>query len=103
VSKHFIVRAGGPVDQPVASGTSGGNTSNSINTGSLTYPCVLDLLSSHNVTFKNYNFYCPDNYSILALFEKWATGGPNNELNQPMAPVRHRLHQQHARAGVVHH
>ena len=67
------------------SGTSGGNTSNSISNGSLTYPCILDLLSSHNITFKNYNFYCPDNYSVLALFENWAAGGPNNELNQPMA------------------
>jgi phospholipase C len=66
-------------------GTSGGNTSNSINTGTLTYPCVLDLLSAHGITFKNYNFHCADNYSILALFENWATGGPNNELNQPMA------------------
>jgi phospholipase C len=66
-------------------GTSGGNTSNSINTGTLTYPCVLDLLSANNITFKNYNFHCADNYSVLALFENWATGGPNNELNQPMA------------------
>jgi phospholipase C len=67
------------------SGTSGGNTSNRISTGTLTYPCVLDLLSAHAVTFKNYNFHCPANYSVLALFENWATGGPNNELNQPMA------------------
>jgi phospholipase C len=67
------------------SGTSGGNTSNNITNGSLTYPCILDLLSSNDITFKNYNFYCPDNYSILALFQNWATGGPNNELNQPMA------------------
>jgi phospholipase C len=67
------------------SGTSGGNTSNDISNGSLTYPCVLDLLSDHGITFKNYNFYCPDNYSILALFENWATGGTNNELNQTMA------------------
>ncbi len=63
-------------------GTSGGNTSNSISTGTLTYPCVLDLLSGNGITFKNYNFFCPDNYSILALFENWATGGQNNELNQ---------------------
>jgi phospholipase C len=66
-------------------GTSGGNTSNSISNGSLTYPCILDLLSSGNITFKNYNFYCPDNYSVLALFKNWATGGTNNELNQSMA------------------
>jgi phospholipase C len=67
------------------SGTSGGNTTNSISSGTLTYPCVLDLLSAHGITFKNYNFHCPDNYSILALFQNWATGGPNNELNQPQA------------------
>jgi len=64
------------------SGTSGGNTSNDINNGSLNYPCILDLLSEHKISFKNYNFHCPDNYSILALFEKWQNGGPNNELNQ---------------------
>ena len=64
------------------SGTSGGNTSNSINNGTLSYPCVLDLLSEHSITFKNYNFHCPDNYSILALFKNWASGGTNNELNQ---------------------
>jgi phospholipase C len=67
------------------SGTSGGNTSNSISNATLTYPCVLDLMTSNGVTFKNYNFYCPDNYSIFALFQNWATGGPNNELNQTMA------------------
>jgi phospholipase C len=66
-------------------GTSGGNTSNRINNGALTYPCILDIMTANGVTFKNYNFYCPDNYSNLALFQNWATGGPNNELNQPMA------------------
>jgi phospholipase C len=64
------------------SGTSGGNTSNNISNGTLNYPCVLDLLSQNNITFKNYNFNCPDNYSVLALFQNWATGGANNELNQ---------------------
>ena len=64
------------------SGTSGGNTSNSINNGTLDYPCILDLLKSNSITFKNYNFHCPSNYSILALFKNWAAGGANNELNQ---------------------
>ena len=32
------------------SGTSGGNTSNNISNGTLTYPCVLDLLSQHGIT-----------------------------------------------------
>jgi phospholipase C len=68
------------------SGTSGGITTNNINqNGSLNYPCVPDLLSSHGITFRNYNFHCPANYSILALFKKWATGGPHNELNQSMS------------------
>ena len=64
------------------SGTSGGNTSNNIRNGTLNYPCVLDLLSAHGITFKNYNFHNSSNYSILALFQNWATGGPGNELNQ---------------------
>jgi phospholipase C len=67
------------------SGTSGGNTSNNISNGTLNYPCVLDLLSQNGITFKNYNFNCPDNYSILALFQNWSTGGSDNELNQPQA------------------
>ena len=66
------------------SGTSGGNTSNNIANGTLDFPCILDLLSSHGVTFKNYNFHCPNNYSVLALFKNWAQGGPSNELNQTM-------------------
>lgn len=64
------------------SGTSGGNTGNSISRGSLTYPCILDLLSAHGITFKNYNFHCPPDHSALALFKKWASGGPGNVLNQ---------------------
>jgi phospholipase C len=67
------------------SGTSGGITTNNVNqNGSLNYPCILDLLSSHGITFKNYNFHCPANYSIMALFKKWQSGGPGNELNQSM-------------------
>jgi phospholipase C len=64
------------------SGTSGGNTSNNIANGTLNYPSVLDLLSQNGRTFANYNFNTPDNYSSLALFQNWATGGPNNVLNQ---------------------
>jgi phospholipase C len=67
------------------SGTSGGNTSNDINNGTLDYPCVLDLLSENSITFKNYNFHCPSNYSILALFKNWANGGASNELNQSIS------------------
>ncbi len=67
------------------SGTTGGNTSNKITAGTLDYPCILDLLQSNNVSFKNYNFYCVDNYSVLALFKNWAQGGASNQLNQSMA------------------
>ncbi len=71
------------------SGTSGGNCCDCINSnGSLdssTYPNILDLLQMYGVTFKNYNFGVPDNYSYLALWSNWATGGANNELNQSQA------------------
>ncbi len=63
-------------------GTSGGNTGNSINNGSQDFPCILDALTTGGITFKNYNFHCPSNYSILALWKNWATGGADNELNQ---------------------
>jgi phospholipase C len=66
------------------SGTSGGNTSNDVRNGTLNYPCILDLLREHHITFKNYNFHCRANASKLALFRNWANGGPRNELNQSM-------------------
>jgi phospholipase C len=68
------------------SGTSGGNCCDCIETNgtldSSTYPCILDLLQQYGVTFANYNFGVPDNYSYLALWSNWATGGANNELNK---------------------
>jgi phospholipase C len=66
------------------SGTSGGNTGNVI-TGSLDYPCILDLLSGNGVAFRNYNFHCRPDYSVLTSFRNWGDGGPGGELNQPMA------------------
>jgi hypothetical protein len=44
-------------------------------------------LPSYGITFKNYNFHCPPNYSTLALFQKWAGGGPNNELNAAISDL----------------
>jgi phospholipase C len=71
------------------SGTSGGNCCDCINTNgtlnSATYPNILDLLTSYGITFKNYNFGVPNNYSYLALWSNWATGGPNNVLNETQA------------------
>jgi len=49
---------------------------------SSTYPCIQVLLGQFGITFANYNFGVPDNSSYLALWSNWATGGPNNELNQ---------------------
>ena len=71
------------------SGTSGGNCCDCIETNgtldSSTYPNILDLLQQYGITFKNYNFGVPANYSYLALWSNWATGGANNELNQSQA------------------
>ena len=50
-------------------GTSGGYTDNSapIN-GSFKWPNITTLLSSHNITYANYNFNCPNDYSNLSMF-----------------------------------
>src|SRR5262249_49016689 len=80
-------------------GTSGGDTGNDINNRTLRYPCVLDLLSGHGVSFKNYNFHCPSNYSILALVKKWATGRPDDKLNQSKAQFGAWLRPGPARSG----
>jgi phospholipase C len=51
-------------------GTSGGITDDSApDNGSLTWPCVTHLLSSSGITYKNYNFHCPKNYSYLCLWK----------------------------------
>lgn len=62
----------------LAAGTSGGNTTNSIAAGSLTYPCILDLLEANGITWKVYainrtctvgtNGYC-DN--MFQFFSRW--------------------------------
>jgi phospholipase C len=38
----------------LCAGTSGGNTSNNIPPGSLTYPMILDLFAAYNISWKNY-------------------------------------------------
>ena len=56
------------------SGTSGGNTSNSITQGSLTYPCILDLLDQAGVTFKCYNLgevCCSSGNNAFVFFQKY--------------------------------
>jgi phospholipase C len=60
-------------------GTSGGYTDNSAPLdGSFEWPCIISLLQDHNISFKNYNFDCDSNHSILSMW-KVAYGRP--ELN----------------------
>ncbi len=69
-------------------GTSGGNTTDNVPNGyynSSKFPIIFDLLKEYGVTFKNYNFNEPANYSYAALWSNWKTGGPNNELNATQA------------------
>jgi len=71
------------------SGTSGGNCCDCINTNgtlnSSTYPNICDLMTTYNITFKNYNFGVPNNYCYLALWSNWQNGGPSNQLNESMS------------------
>jgi phospholipase C len=60
----------------LCSGTSGGNTSNSITPGSLTYPMILDVFADSGITWKNYktglfaDFGSLGNNAML-LFANW--------------------------------
>jgi phospholipase C len=60
----------------LCSGTSGGNTSNSIKPGSLTYPMILDVLDQHGITWKNYRSGVGAEIGqddALFLFANWIT------------------------------
>jgi phospholipase C len=63
-------------------GTCGGCTTNNIPNGGLNYPCIADLLQQYGISFKNYNCHCPNDYTKIALFQKW---NGNRELNQTQA------------------
>jgi len=61
-------------------GTSGGITDDTAPAnGSLTWPCITHLLSDAGITYKNYNFHAPNNYSYLCL---WSGNNNNTLLNQ---------------------
>ena len=61
----------------LAGGTSGGNTTNTIAPGSLTYPIILDLLDAHSITWKVYHIgpACtvggPVCDNMFQLFQNW--------------------------------
>ncbi len=59
------------------SATSGGNTSNSISHGSLSWPTIVDLLDAGNITWKCYNYGLGTTtstlevFNTLIFFQKW--------------------------------
>lgn len=59
------------------SATSGGNTSNRISHGSLSWPIIIDLLDASNITWKCYNFglgvttQTLEMFNTLIYFSKW--------------------------------
>ena len=58
------------------SGTCGGNTSNSVNRGSLNWPTIVDLLDAHHITWKCYNLGLGtgtslEDFNPLVFFKRW--------------------------------
>jgi phospholipase C len=62
----------------LVSGTAGGNTTDTLDAGSLDYPTIVDLLDAHNITWKCYNLgrdtgSTPslEHFNALTFFKKW--------------------------------
>jgi phospholipase C len=57
----------------MVAGTAGGNTTNNIANGSLTFPSLFDLLDAHGVTWKVYNGFLAiaEGFNSAAYFQKW--------------------------------
>jgi phospholipase C len=58
------------------SGTAGGNTTNTMDRGSLDWPTIVDLLDAHKITWKCYNLgigtgTSPEDFNLLAYFKRW--------------------------------
>lgn len=57
------------------SGTSGGNTSNSVNQGALNWPTIADLLDQYGISWKCYNLGVGtgtlEGFNGLSFFQKW--------------------------------
>lgn len=77
---YFCSQLGPTVPNRLAlwTGTSGGNTSNSVSGGSLDWPTIADLLDARGVTWKCYNLGLGtgsattlEGYNALAYFKKW--------------------------------
>ena len=64
-------------------GTSGGITDNfAPQNGTLTWPNIITLLQRAGITYANYNFHCPTDYSYLAL---WKNAYRQPRMNQSSA------------------
>jgi len=61
----------------MVAGTSGGNTTNSVPAGSLTFPTIVDLLDAHSISWKCYNLGLGtgstsfEDFNVLIQFAKW--------------------------------
>src|SRR6266567_2514085 len=58
------------------SGTAGGNTTNTMNRGSLDWPTIVDVLDAHNITWKCYNLgigtgTSVEDFNLLSYFKRW--------------------------------
>lgn len=58
------------------SGTSGGNTTNTVNRGSLDWPTIVDLLDKYHITWKCYNLGLGtgtslEDFNPLVFFKRW--------------------------------
>lgn len=58
------------------SGTSGGNTTNTVNRGSLNWPTIVDLLDRYHITWKCYNLGLGtgtslEDFNPLVFFKRW--------------------------------
>lgn len=60
----------------LAAATCGGNTTNSVNRGSLDFPTIVDLLDAHHISWKCYNLGTGtgsslEDFNILVYFKRW--------------------------------
>ncbi|HLJ35720.1 MAG TPA: alkaline phosphatase family protein [Ktedonobacteraceae bacterium] len=81
------------------SGTSGGNTSNTVNRGSLNWPTIVDLLDQYHITWKCYNLGLGtgtklEDFNPLVFYKRWqndprlnfSDGDYQNDLNHGTLP-----------------
>ena len=81
------------------SGTSGGNTTNSVPAGSLNWPTIVDLLDAHHISWKCYNLGLGtgsttfEDFNVLVQFSKWQ--------NDPRLNYKEDDYQSDLKAGTL--